>query len=50
MTKITFEIKEDLDDKFRKAVAVRKGIRKGVIGQALEEAIEDWIKQKKGNS
>lgn len=46
MVKITFEITKELDDKFRKSVAIRKGVRKGVIGQALAEAIGDWIKHK----
>jgi len=50
MVKITFEITEELDDKFRKSVAIRKGIRKGVIGQCLAEAIEDWIKHEESMS
>ncbi len=49
MVKITFEITKVLDDKFRKSIAIRKGIRKGVIGQCLAEAIENWIKHKKNN-
>ena len=47
MKKITFEIEDDLDDKFRKAIAVTKGIRKGVIGEALEEAITEWLAMQK---
>jgi hypothetical protein len=46
MKKITFEIEDDLDDKFRKAIAITKGIRKGVIGEALSEAIEIWVREK----
>jgi hypothetical protein len=46
MAKITFDIEDELDDKFRKAIAMRKGIRKGVIGQVLDEAIRAWIKDK----
>jgi len=49
VAKITFEIKGELDDKFRKAIAVRKGIKKGVIGEALDEAIRDWINRKEKN-
>jgi hypothetical protein len=45
MTKITFELKDELDEKFRKVVADRKGLHKGVIGEALEEAIRMWIEQ-----
>ena len=43
MVKLTFELDDDLDDKFRKAVAVRKGIHKGVIGEAMDEAIKLWL-------
>jgi hypothetical protein len=42
--KTTVEISADLDDRFRKAVLEKKGFHKGVLGQALEEAIEIWLK------
>lgn len=39
-----FEITTKLDDEFRKEIGQRsKGIRRGVIKEALEEAIRDWI-------
>ena len=41
--KTTVEIDKALDEKFRKVVVERKGFRKGVLGEAIEEAIEDWI-------
>ena len=50
MNKITFEIEEDLDEKFRKSIAVTKGIHKGVIGEALSEAIKAWIEQQNQTS
>jgi len=45
MTKVktTVEIEQDLDAQFRKAVVERKGFRKGVLGEAVEEAISLWV-------
>jgi hypothetical protein len=50
MGKLTIEISEELEQKFRKAVADTKGFKKGNLGIAVEEALEDWIKMqtKKG--
>lgn len=45
MAKITFDIDDSLDNNFRRVVGKKYGSRKGVIGQALEEAIKDWIKK-----
>lgn len=36
-------IPDDLDDKFRNAVFKCKGMRKGNITEAIEEALEQWI-------
>ena len=36
-------LKDDLEEKFRKTVFERKGMKKGNISIALEEAIEQWI-------
>ena len=41
--KTTVEIEQDLDERFRKAVVERKGFRKGVLGEAVEEAISLWV-------
>jgi hypothetical protein len=41
--KTTVEIEESLNEKFRKAVVERKGFHKGVLGEAIEEALEAWI-------
>lgn len=45
MTKMIFEIDEDLEIRFRKTVADVKGLHKGVIKESLEEAVETWIKE-----
>lgn len=41
-----FEIDKDLDEKFRTAIGKKLPMRRGVIKQALEEAIKDWIDKK----
>jgi len=41
--KTTIEIDKGLDERFRKAVISSKGFHKGVLGEALAEAIELWI-------
>ena len=46
MARINLVINDSLDDKFRKTVAERLGMRKGNIQKAIEEAIQLWIKQK----
>jgi hypothetical protein len=46
--KLTVLIKDDLDEKFREAVFQRKGMHKGNITEAVEEAIDQWIKTCKG--
>ena len=43
MAKITFELDDKLDEKFRKVVADTKGLHRGVMQEALEEAIQLWI-------
>jgi hypothetical protein len=43
MTKMTVVIKDDLDERFREAVFKSKGLHKGNITEAIEEAIELWI-------
>lgn len=51
--KLTVLIEDDLDEKFREAVFKSKGMHKGNITEAIEEALEIWIdkqarKEKKG--
>lgn len=45
MVKLTFEVPDDIDTEFRKVVAERKGLHKGVLGEAYTEAIMLWIQQ-----
>lgn len=47
MSKITFEIDEKLNQKFRKTIASSKGLYRGAIQEALIEAINLWIKYTK---
>lgn len=47
MVKITFELNEKLNNKFRKVIVTNKGLYRGAIQEALIEAINDWIIKKK---
>ena len=47
MSKITFEIDDKLNLKFRKTIASSKGLYRGAIQEALIEAINLWIKHTK---
>ena len=38
-------LSDDIEEKFRQAVAQKLGMRKGNISKALEEAITLWIKK-----
>ena len=44
--KWTVLVDDKLDDKFRKVVFETKGMHKGNLTEAVEEAIELWIKEK----
>jgi hypothetical protein len=46
MGKMIFTLDNDLDERFRKTIASVKGLHRGVIQEALEEAVQEWIKQK----
>lgn len=37
------ELDEKTDEEFRRVIVERKGLHKGVIKEATEEAIRDWI-------
>jgi hypothetical protein len=45
MVKTTIEIDDERDKKFRHAVAMSKGMRKGALSEALQEAIDDWLQK-----
>jgi hypothetical protein len=44
MGKMNIVLPDDLEKKFRKAVFEKKGMKKGNISEALEEAVNGWIK------
>ena len=44
MGKMNIVLKDETEKKFRKAVFECKGMKKGNISEALEEAIDQWIK------
>ena len=48
-TRMDFNLSKDLEEKFRKEVYKRKGMKKGNITEALEEAIQYWLKEGKGS-
>jgi hypothetical protein len=49
MVKITFELNDSLNEKFRKVIVTKKGLYRGAIQESIIEAINDWIKKKKDN-
>jgi len=46
MGKINLAIDDSIDEKFRVAVAKKKGMRKGNLTEAMEEAMKLWISKK----
>lgn len=49
MVKITFELEDTLNKKFRKVIVTKKGLYRGAIQESIIEAISDWMKKKKKN-
>jgi hypothetical protein len=49
MVKITFELEDKLNEKFRKVIVTKKGLYRGVIQESIIEAINDWIRKKQDN-
>ncbi len=47
MGKINVSLDDKTEENFRKAVFKKKGMKKGNISDALEEAINLWIKEQK---
>jgi metal-responsive CopG/Arc/MetJ family transcriptional regulator len=41
--KLTVMIRDDLDEEFRNAVFKEKGMHKGNLSEAIEEALKMWI-------
>ena len=46
--KMNIVLRDELEERFRRAVFENKGMKKGNISVALEEAIEQWIRTCKG--
>ncbi|MBS3170629.1 hypothetical protein J4223_02520 [Candidatus Woesearchaeota archaeon] len=49
MATITINIQNEVSEKFREIVKKERGEGKGIIGKAVEEAIQNWIKEKEEN-
>jgi len=49
MATITINIQNEVSEKFREIVKKERGEGKGIIGKAIEEAIQNWIKEKEEN-
>ena len=47
MGKINLSVDDDLERRFREEIFKRLGMKKGNIQQAIEEAMEVWINNKK---
>ena len=47
MVKITFELEDTLNEKFRRVIVTKKGLYRGAIQESIIEAINDWMKKKK---
>jgi hypothetical protein len=45
MAKMIFDLDDNKEKEFRETVMKVKGLHKGVIKEALEEAVDAWIKQ-----
>jgi hypothetical protein len=43
--KFSIEIRDSVDNRFRKAVADKLGMRKGNLTIAIEEAFNDWAEK-----
>ena len=47
MKRIDVMLPDELEERFRKEVGKKLGMKKGNISKAVQEAIEDWINNKK---
>ncbi len=47
MGKMNIIISDDTEERFRKAVSNSKGMKKGNISIAIEEAVDLWIEEQK---
>ncbi|MCW6159749.1 MAG: hypothetical protein LVQ95_01510 [Candidatus Micrarchaeales archaeon] len=42
---ITISVNEESEGKFRRLAILKYGKRKGALGKALTEAIDDWVRE-----
>jgi len=47
MGTITVNVKNDVEQEFRKIVGAVHGTKKGSLGEAITEAMQKWIYEKK---
>ncbi|NJD77954.1 MAG: hypothetical protein FIB08_12820 [Candidatus Methanoperedens sp.] len=47
MGTITINVKNDVEKEFRKVVSAVHGTRKGSLGEAITEAMQKWMYEKK---
>ena len=47
MGKMNISIDDDLEKDFRKAIAAKFGLKKGVINKAIDEAVREWSEKNK---
>jgi hypothetical protein len=45
---ITVSVRADVEARFRRAAASRHGKKKGYLGRALTEAMDEWTRGKEG--
>jgi hypothetical protein len=46
-TRLNLVVDADLEQKFRRAVFEKYGMKKGNIQKAVEEALEEWMRHQK---
>jgi hypothetical protein len=46
-TRLNLVVDEELEQKFRRAVFERYGMKKGNIQKAVEEALQEWMKRQR---
>ncbi len=49
MGKMNIVLDDAIEEKFRRTVFERKGMKKGNISEALEEAVKQWMEYRKSD-
>jgi len=47
MGRMSIVLSDKLEEKFRKVVAAKYGWKKGALSEAIEEAVEEWIRKQR---